>query len=289
MSFSLLSPLSNEFPNNTSESNNFSPWTTCFDVDSFHSNDQLPQFIEPVDFDFSPNILATCNSITKPLSINKTIQAKHIVTNNSKLQQVQRILLLSRNFIPRPHLPHVKSCPTMPNFEDRDFQDALKNSSLIVNPKQLGFIPEHVWGEKDLLLGNLITDFFQRKNNSNSRFSHKLFNALKLSDDNRFTKIIGIKWITNEIIQVDKLAFARLLGIKSVDGSLFHQQGNFPSHGFIEVSYQDAKKSCPNLDLKSIDFENIRLLTHSNKIFVKGCSEKDIEECKWANSRSKRF
>lgn len=43
-------------------------------------------------------------------------------------------------------------------------------------------------------------------------------------------------WVKDTVFKVDKCVFGRLLGIKSYDGGLFHSQGNFPSHGFRELT-----------------------------------------------------
>jgi hypothetical protein len=155
-----------------------------------------------------------------------------------------------------------------------------------VSPSHLGFIPGSVWTDQQIRFSDLVREFFQRKNNVNSRFSHKLFNALRLSEANPvYAKLVGVSWLTDTILKVDKRAFARLLGVRSIDGSLFHQQGNFPSHGFVEIGAGDVKDMCPSgIDLSSIDFENVRLLYHADGIFHRGCTERDIERCRWART-----
>ena len=141
-----------------------------------------------------------------------------------------------------------------------------------------------------MTFGEIVSTFFQKKNNANSRFSHKLFNALKLSECSpEFPQLVGVSWLTQFILRVDKRAFARLLGIKSIDGSLFHQQGNFPSHGFFEIGAGDAAKFCPpGINLTGVDFENVRLLVHNEQKFRKGCTEFDIINCRWANFHALR-
>jgi hypothetical protein len=63
-----------------------------------------------------------------------------------------------------------------------------------------------------------------------SRFLHKLVNALKITELDRSNfSLVGVAWVNDNVIKVDKVKFARFLGIKSVDGSLFHKQGNSPS------------------------------------------------------------
>jgi hypothetical protein len=155
------------------------------------------------------------------------------------------------------------------------------------NPRQLGFIPKSQWLDHEMTFGEVVQDFFQKKNSSACRFSHKLFNALRLCDWNQsYFRIVGVAWIDNSFIKVDKQAFARLLGIRSIDGSLFHQQGNFPSHGFIEIGSGDVKgSSAESLDLNGVDFENVRLLYHQDKLFTRDGTEHDIQRCRWAQVR----
>jgi hypothetical protein len=90
-------------------------------------------------------------------------------------------------------------------------------------------------------------------------------------------------------LRIDKRAFARLLAIKTVDGSLFHQQGNFPSHGFCELSEKTGLKFVPREVLEGVDFDNVRLLVHQDRVFKRGCTEADIERCKWMSVRKRNL
>jgi hypothetical protein len=136
----------------------------------------------------------------------------------------------------------------------------------------------------------LVKDFFQRKNHANSRFSHKLYNALKITlDDPFYVEFIGIEWVTDVVLKIDKRIFARLLAIKTVDGSLFHQQGNFPSHGFVELSEQTGLEYVPKEVLDGVDFDNVRLLVHQEGVFRRNCTEADIERCKWISARKRNL
>ncbi|KAK8878324.1 hypothetical protein M9Y10_005090 [Tritrichomonas musculus] len=157
------------------------------------------------------------------------------------------------------------------------FEAAMADKSLIINPKKMGFIPSSFWTDKEILFSDVVSDFFQRKNNSNCRFIHKLYNALRMVEfDSKFIPIVGIQWINDSILRINRIVIAKLLRIKAIEGSLFHQQGNFPSHGFVELEPADVRKIYPNFDF-SID----RLLTHKDHIFVKGCTEEEVLKCKW--------
>jgi hypothetical protein len=55
--------------------------------------------------------------------------------------------------------------------------------------------------------------------------------------------------------------FANLLGIHAVQGGLFHKQGNFSRHGFVQVPRYSPAALSLNLDLRDVDDFTIRLYT----------------------------
>ena len=157
------------------------------------------------------------------------------------------------------------------------FEAALSDDLIAFNPKNIGFIPKSFWADKDMTFGSVVTEFFQRKNNSNCRFIHKLYNAVKLTEyDKKFIPIVGIQWVNDSVLRINRAVFAKLLGIKAIEGSLFHQQGNFPSHGFVELEPADVRKMFP-----AFDFSVDRLIMHQDKVFVRGCNEEQVLTCKW--------
>jgi hypothetical protein len=160
---------------------------------------------------------------------------------------------------------------------DQMFADVSHNANVTLNPAALGFIPVYFWPNKEFQFGDLVCDFFQRKNNVNSRFLHKLYNALRISTlSQTWAELVGVSWAAPFVIRVTKGQFARLLGLKAVDGSLFHQQGNFTTHGFVELNRDQAMMYCGGVDLSTVDFDNVRLLVHQPGIFVNTCTEQQI-------------
>jgi hypothetical protein len=166
---------------------------------------------------------------------------------------------------------------------DPEFLRLTLDPSVKLNPSQLGFIPQALWtDETDLKFGDLVTHFFQRKNNANSRFAHKLYNALRITTSDPFYfDFIGVEWLSDVVLKVNKSIFAQLLGIKTVDGSLFHRQGNFPSHGFLELTLSEAAALVSPEYLQEIDFSITRLLFHEQRVFVRDATIEAIENCKW--------
>lgn len=177
----------------------------------------------------------------------------------------------------------------LPAILDGDFPESNENYTKILqdpnvklSPSQLGFVPKGFWVNDSITFGDVVNNFFQKKNNSNCRFPQKLYNALQIVSKNpEMWPYIGVCWMNDKIFKVDKYIFGRLLGISSFDGGLFHSQGNFPSHGFYEV-YHDAALS---IDLTGIDFDRVRLITHSNG-FAQDVDENFINQLKWNNNDS---
>jgi hypothetical protein len=127
--------------------------------------------------------------------------------------------------------------------EPLSFDDACTSMSFSVHPRRLGLIPRDAWPDHAIPLGVLIASFFQKRNSKHCKFPYKLYNALLITDQcPHLYRHLGIRWLTDEVLVVEKFVFARLLGLRSVDGGLFHQQGNFPSHGFTELSFQEAQE-----------------------------------------------
>lgn len=230
--------------------------------------------------------------VTKQNNYQKLLSSLSII-NLLKLHNQAQLMNKSLSKITRKSNVRQKSLP-LPQIEkiemnkSNEFNEICLDADIKFNPKKLGFIPNSFWPNKDFTFGELVSDFFQRKNNANSRFYHKLYNALKITEDDQFyVEYVGIEWVSSNVLKVDKYTFARLLGIKTIDGSLFHQQGNFPSHGFIELSSQDALKYVSKEVLEGVDFDKIRLLIHQDGIFVRGCSEDKIENCKWKSTKKR--
>ena len=175
--------------------------------------------------------------------------------------------------------PQAKTeAPPAPTSPPVSLDQVFSDLSIRFNPKELGFLPSDFWKEGEATLGQLCSEFFRRKNNSNCRFPHKLYNALLLSEQNEWlANVVGVEWVDDKTIKVNRERFARLLGIKSIEGSLFNKQGNFPSHGFVELDPIIVKDRFPGFD-----FLSERLLVHEAGLFVRGCTESEITSCKWS-------
>ena len=85
-------------------------------------------------------------------------------------------------------------------------------------------------------------------------FPFKLYHALLITkafpDAYRYT---GVKWVSDQIMKVNGTVFAKLLGIHTVTGGLFHKQGNFSRHQFEQVFTKDHPELSGNPDINDVD------------------------------------
>lgn len=166
------------------------------------------------------------------------------------------------------------------------FEQACADPMIQINPKVLGFIPSAIWVSGNETFGNLVNTFFRRRNSSHSKFSYKLFNALRLSEVfPDFVCHVGIQWVTDHVFMVRRRDFARLIGVKTVEGGLFHQQGNFPSHGFIELTFAESDAMSRAHGFGPCDLSIVRFVHHGTGLFTRFSTEASLEQCRWSAER----
>jgi hypothetical protein len=112
--------------------------------------------------------------------------------------------------------------------------------------------------------------YFTRRNGIGRQFDYKLHNALRITmhfpDGYEF---VGAVWISGTVMKIHAAAFANLLGIQTVQGGLFHKQGNFSRYGFAHV----FKHSSPDLAdapaCDDVDDYTVRLYTDQSRRFLR--------------------
>jgi hypothetical protein len=182
---------------------------------------------------------------------------------------------------------HFSPSPPAVMSGDSAFTNLCDDPTVTFHPCELRFVPTFFWGSGGYTFGKLVRDFFQRKNSANTRFLHKLYNALKIAEfDPYYADFVGVQWLNEKVIRVNKRRFARLIGIKAIDGALFHQQGNFPTHGFVELGPANSGPYVARDDLKGIDFDDIRLFAHSTGDFLRSSTPAVFEKCPWVKISS---
>jgi len=154
-----------------------------------------------------------------------------------------------------------------------------------ISPLNLGFIPHSNWvSSKPMTISSLHETYFSKKNSVSRRFEHKLWNALKITTSfPNLVKVIGVTWLNNRTIKVYKHPFARLLNISCVDGGLFHKQGNFTRHGFVEMAELDARNELTQEQMADVDFRDVHLIYHQNGEFTTDSTEVTICSCRWVD------
>ena len=223
--------------------------------------------------------LQTYTAISNPLqnypNMNQIQSQKTYKTQKRKFTfTIRETRPAKQNKVPKP----------TPGSEDAYFERLIHNSSFTINPKQLNFIPNGYWPDCEIPFGDIVADFFQRKNNPFSRFHMKLYNALRLAQLRPDMKpLVGVEWVSKTVLMVNKVRFARLLGISTINGSLFHKQGNFTTHGFTSPSAQYIMQQIGEKKYDETDLHENVFLYHKNGIFTQNCSEMDLLKCKWGN------
>ncbi|EAY07180.1 hypothetical protein TVAG_197940 [Trichomonas vaginalis G3] len=169
-------------------------------------------------------------------------------------------------------------------LSDSDSAAALCTTE-VVDPIGLQFIPKSTWANYKLTSVSALHDsYFSKKNSVTRRFEHKLWNCLRITQVfPSLTKIIGVCWVDNRIIKVYKHPFAKFLSIQCVDGALFHKQGNFSRHGFVDMSEQEAQQQLSPEAYADVDFRDVHLIYHQNGQFTADATEESIANCKWVD------
>ena len=176
--------------------------------------------------------------------------------------------------------------------ENEEFNTLCNDPSAKINPKRLHFMPEYFWpDDEEYTFDQIVDNYFRTRNSPDPRFSYKLFNALILSSSyHSLSQYIGVSWLTDNVIKVNAAAFAMLLKNKNAKGSLFHAQGNFPTHGFIEItSICDAVLwGISESQLEDVDFDNVKIFRHADNLFNTKSSEAEISQVRYKDTRPHR-
>ena len=160
--------------------------------------------------------------------------------------------------------------------------DSNSINNIYINPHMLGFLPREIAEDKQFVLSDIIKSYFQIRSTKKVRFEHKLWNALCITKMNPILfRIIGVMWISDNILKVHRSIFANLLGITKPTAALFNIQGSFPSHGFIEVDVKDASKEVSPQQLTDVDGIQIRLFQHEHHLFTSHSGIDELVNCRW--------
>ena len=176
----------------------------------------------------------------------------------------------------------------------QSFNMAMSNRSLLFQPMALSFEPYEYWlfQERTLSFNDLVCKFFRHNKTNFTKFMYKLYDMLRITTVfPSLRHAVGVYFINNVAISVDKYAMINMLALnpKNVDGSLFHKQGNFPTHGFIEVSNENYKEAgfTKNPVYKS---KSVRILFNKDHKFVnKVMSTAELDAIAYENKSKKTY
>lgn len=203
-----------------------------------------------------PDIFSTCPSLRRQYDF---IKQTEIISSPSAF------VYDKANTVPRFSYPR-----QIRRNEDPPDNAALKFDihSHIINPRELKFIPHSEWSNQIYSLSDLHQIFFRKRNGLGRMFPIKLYNALLITKKYPESfKYIGVKWVGKDLILVNSKTFAALLGIRSVQGGLFHKQGNFSRHNFLQVMRTSIKDSALISLCREVDDFNVRLYTDMHNRF----------------------
>ena len=121
---------------------------------------------------------------------------------------------------------------------------------------------------------------------------YKLYNMLLLTSKlPQLKNIVGVFWINKFVFCVEREKIARMLGLSDncVNGALFNMQGNFPTHGFIEVTSDNLKEV--GLSENCIKFQvDVYYYTHKDRTFTMRCmTAEEINDIKYKNENKRIY
>lgn len=175
----------------------------------------------------------------------------------------------------------------------KPFDEQLKDTSLKINPFLLGFEPQKYWVTmRHDHTFNQIVNYFRSRLSKNTMFMYKLYNMLLLTTKvPQLKSIVGVFWINKFVFCVERDKIARMLGLSNncVNGALFNMQGNFPTHGFIEVTSDNLKEF--GLTENSIKFQvDVFYYAHKDRTFsMRNMTADEINDIKYKNENKRIY
>lgn len=258
---------------------------------SMGSNDSFKSFSPPNSKSTIPNAEHFTSFVERPISLQssrKTNVCNSLIQFDKKNRNTVRNDRIVQREIPisltsgRMMNYSMPMFPISGPFNSICFEKVCSDPTVVINPQNMQFIPETAWGNQWITFGCLVSSFFHKRNSMHCKFPIKLYNALKITQFRPdLLPYVGVEWITETVFRVHRDEFARLIGVRAIDGGLFHQQGNFPSHGFRELSFAESNEISTRYGLGRPDLSKVRFIRHSSPQFNRFSSQIDMEDCKW--------
>lgn len=243
-------------------------------------NQQQPS-IKLQDSPSSFQFYAPINSqVLKPV-VNSTIEyaIQPNIANNSFYMKPQNSFKTQQANLPISKMP-IYSFRMRSNrrYSEKELLD------ITINPIELNFLPKEFWLTPQTTIKQVVQSFFKARSTKNLRFEHKLWNALILSTNYpELISILGIYWISIDILKVNRDIFGALINVTKPAAALFNSQGSFLTHGFVEVSKEEALKVHMIKDelVEDVDESVVRLFRHSAGLLKANSHKGDLVTCRW--------
>lgn len=216
-------------------------------------------------------------------SINTIIPLSRRPIKQNPPEIIKESLLTANQFscIPKPEDYCV---PIKEAFEV--YSELVNDLDVMINPKELGFIPSSFWPDGQFLLRDVVSDYFMKECGPYSRFSHKLFNALqKVRYDPFYSCFFGVEWLNETALLVNGPLFGTILGMDDYEEMLFGSYGQLAIHGFVQQSEADVLSCVDASQLEGVDFNTVRIFVHNNGIFTRSSTEQDIISARWSRRK----
>jgi hypothetical protein len=165
-------------------------------------------------------------------------------------------------------LPDIyRTCPELAHFRPALEAPARPSAGFdpgdaILRLVDLGFLPKAEWTPDQVSLRDLRQMYFTRRNGIARQFEYKLDNALAIASAFPAAyEFVGATWVSDRLMKINAHGFAGLLGIRTVQGGLFHKQGNFSRHGLHHVFKMGGAELAKMPECAEVDDYQVRLYT----------------------------
>lgn len=222
------------------------------------------------------------------IKTNSITQCSAPNTRRTKFPSIKTLTSMHDDidYIPEYNPENMNRVVPIEQLIDNDAKNK-KKLQLNIDPIALGLLPTEYWKSSCVPLLKVFTPFFPTRSTKKVRFEHKLWNALVLTRKYPdLLPIIGVSWVSQYIIKVNRVVFGNLLNVTRPSAALFNSQGLLLTHGFREVSKKEAIQSGVDLNLiDNVDESVIRLFTHTERFFGENSKKEDIAKCRWSKRK----
>lgn len=195
-----------------------------------------------------------------------------------------------------PNMPYPDESVNLQPTQVPSFEDVYNDETCIINPTQIHLLPEKYWSQQSptLTFAQMVNSYFKQNRTQNSTFMLKLYNLLLISINYPILeKALGVRWVNDNVIEVSRSGLVNIFNLRenTVDGSMFHRQGNFPTHKFIEVNESNFQQlgfyEYPKMPRIQGD---TKFFMHEPHIFTRRpMTEMELKSIKYSNEAKKTY